>query len=143
LENRSILSSQLRTQLSSQNLFFLAQLKVASCASFLPDHWLHSSSLQLQDPLAKEWDAFTLALISAGISVSNKRDSLLWAGGDTLGILTVKNVYEALLHPHNIFVESLWLMNIWKWYLPLKIQLFFWLCVKDQVLTWETLRRRG
>jgi hypothetical protein len=143
LENRSILSPQLRNRLSSQNFLFLAQLKVTAGAPLLPDRWIHSSLLQLQDPLALEWDAFTLALQSAGISLSNDRDSLLWAGGDASGNLTVKNVYKALLHTQNFAAEPPWLLKIWQWSIPLKIKLFFWLCIKDRVLTWEALRRRG
>jgi len=45
LENLSILSSQLRSLLSSQSFEFLAQMRVAACALHLPDRWLHSSTL--------------------------------------------------------------------------------------------------
>jgi hypothetical protein len=116
---------------------------VADCAPYLPDRWLHSSSLQLHDPLAKEWDAFASSLNSAGISLSNEQDTLLWAGGDGSGSLSVRNVYEALLHSQNFTAESPGLLKIWKWSLPLKILLFFWLCTKNRILTWEALRRRG
>jgi hypothetical protein len=42
---------------------------------------------------------FTTSLRSVGISLKNEPDLLLWAGGDAFGVLTVKNIYIALLHP--------------------------------------------
>lgn len=143
LDHLSILSPQLRSLLSSQNFFFLAQMKGTANAPHLPDHWLHSSTLQLQGSMALEWEAYTTALKSVGISLRNSRDILLWAGGDGSGTLTVKNTYEALFHTQPIVADPPWLHRIWKWHIPLKILLFFWLCVKDKALTWEALRRRG
>jgi hypothetical protein len=55
----------------------------------------------------------------------------------------VKNAYAALLQTQPIVADSSWPHQIWKWRIPLKLQLFLWLCVKDRILTWEALRRRG
>jgi hypothetical protein len=83
------------------------------------------------------------ALKSAGISLNDSQDTLLWAGGDASGILTVKNAYAALLQPLATDADIPWLQKIWKWSIPLKLQFFIWLCVKDKALTWEALRKRG
>jgi ribonuclease HI len=39
--------------------------------------------------------------------------------------------------------DSLWIQNLWKWPVPLKIKLFIWLSAKGKVLTWEVLRKKG
>jgi ribonuclease HI len=93
--------------------------------------------------MASEWDAFTNALKSAGIALNGGQDTLIWAGGDASGHLTVKNVYLALLHPLALAACSPRLHSIWNWPLPLKLQLFFWMCVQGKILTWEVLRKRG
>jgi ribonuclease HI len=143
LENISILSPSLRTQLSLLNLHTLAQAFLPSLSPLLSGAWIHSSDLSLQGQLATEWDVYTTALKSAGVSLSNAPDSLLWAGGDASGLLTVKNAYLALLPPTTDGVEAPWLLSLWKWSIPLKIRLFCWLCVKKKPLTWDVLQNRG
>jgi hypothetical protein len=88
-------------------------------------------------------DSFTLALRSAGISLSDDPDTLLWAGGDATGTLSVKNLYTALLNQSSQGVDSSWFSQIWNWTIPLKIKLFLWLAGKEKILTWDMLRRRG
>jgi hypothetical protein len=129
LDNRSILSPPLRALLSSLNLEHLSQAKVVSHTFPLPDLWIHSSELQLRGPLALEWDAFTSALNLADIALNGGQDTLLWANGDASGLTTIKNVYAALLHQQATVVVSPGLLSIWQWPIPLKIQLFFWLCM--------------
>jgi hypothetical protein len=69
LENLSILSPLLRSQLESKSLHCLAQVKVATNNGFLQDSWCTSSALQLPQPIAREWDSYTRALKAAGISL--------------------------------------------------------------------------
>jgi len=142
LDNRSILSPPLHERLSSLNLVHLSQAKSAAHMFPHPDLWLHSNVLLLRGPMASEWDAFTGALKSAGIALNGGQDTLIWAGGDASGHLTVKNVYLALLHPLALAACSPRLHSIWNWPLPLKLQLFFWMCVQGKILTWEVLRKK-
>jgi ribonuclease HI len=143
LDDHSILSLPLRSQLFSFNYCSLAQMKVATRAFPLPDHWLHSNDLSLIGPLALEWDSYTAALKRAGISLTDARDSLIWAGGDGSGIVSAKNVYAALLPALDVDALPPWLLQMWNWPLPLKHKLFIWLCANEKTLTWEMLRKKG
>jgi hypothetical protein len=99
--------------------------------------------LNLSGQDATDWDSYTVALRSVGISLNDEPDSLLWAGGDATGVISVKNIYTALLHPLDFGVDSTWLHRLWKWSIPLKCKFFIWLSAKEKVLTWEMLRKKG
>jgi len=81
LENLSILSPSLRSQLALQGFFCLAQVNVLTNSAFLRNCWSSSSDLQLPSPTAREWDSYTVALKAAGVSLTDRPDKLLWAGG--------------------------------------------------------------
>ena len=118
-------------------------MKVVTCAIPLPDLWFHSSDLHLIDSIAMEWDSFTAELKCVGISLTDARDSLIWAEGDASGIVTVKNIYATLLPVLDFAATPPWLFQMWKWPLPLKHKLFIWLCANGKALTWEVLRKKG
>jgi hypothetical protein len=107
LDDQSILSLQLRSHLISLNLFSLAQLKKETRAFPLPDHWLHSSELALRGPIALELDSFTAALKCSGLSLSDARYALTWAGGDGSGKVVAKNVYAALLSDREVDAQPI------------------------------------
>jgi ribonuclease HI len=127
----------------SLNIFSLAQLKKEIGVFPLPDLWLHSSDLALGGPSAMELDTFTAALKCTGLSLTDAWDTLTWVGGDGSRITAAKNVYVTLLPDREIDAQPLWLHWIWSWQLPLKLKLFFWLCARDKLLTWENLQRKG
>jgi hypothetical protein len=143
LGDLSILSPTLSTRLASQHCTFLAQIKVPTGALPLPDSWLDSGTLSLDGSIAIEWCRYTSALKGAGISLSDQPDTLLWAGGDATGSITVKNIYAAFLHQMRLEVDCSWIRQIWKWEVPLKLKLFTWLAGRGKILSWEVLRRRG
>jgi hypothetical protein len=93
--------------------------------------------------LAIEWNSFCKALIDSGIHLQPRDDFLIWTGGDHSGILTVKNVYNAMekkFWPQQI---AGWRRQMWSWDLAYKIKLFIWLAVENKILTWEILQKRG
>jgi hypothetical protein len=90
-----------------------------------------------------EWDRFTSALKTAGITLNDKPDALRWAGGDATGIISVKNIYIALLSQQGHEPDSSWFTQLWNWKIPIKYKLFIWLAGKEKILTWDQLRRRG
>jgi hypothetical protein len=92
---------------------------------------------------ATEWNQFISALRSADISLIDELDSLLWARGDATGIISVKNIYDALLKQLNLGADNSWYLQLWNWDIPLKYKLFLWLAGKEKILSWELLRRRG
>jgi hypothetical protein len=84
----------------------------------------------LSGNLAAEWDLFRKSLIGAGVSIRDTPDQLLWTGGNSSGILSVKNAYMALFSTFNIqFMD--WRHKIWKWDIQLKIKLFIWLALEQ------------
>lgn len=123
------------TEIISLNLFSLAQVRSATDNPTWPDNWLRSSELNLDGRWALEWNRFSTALKSAGISLTTAPDSLLWTGGDASGLLTVKNLYEALFSHYQPELLSTWFQQIWRWKVPLKFKLFAWLAGKDKVIT--------
>jgi hypothetical protein len=143
LDEKSLLHTDLCLKLGSLNIFNLAQVRTATDNPSWPDNWLRSSDLNLDGRWALEWNRFSSALKSAGISLTEEPDSLLWTGGDASGLLTVKNLYEALFSHFRPESLSSWFHQIWCWKVPLKFKLFAWLAGKDKVLTWDSLRRRG
>jgi hypothetical protein len=60
---------------------------------------------------------------------------LVWVGGDAFGVISVKNIYQALLKPLDFHSEKGWVLKLWKWPLQLKIKLFLWLVTFDKILT--------
>jgi len=91
--------------------------------------------LGLSGEVAIEWNTYTTALRSVSISLKNEPDLLLWVGGDALGVLTVKNIYIALIHLLDFGIDNFWIQILWKWPVPIKIKLFIWLSAKEKVLT--------
>jgi ribonuclease HI len=143
LGDLSLLSPPLRSRLSSLNFSYLAQISGSTDALPLPDSWLGSDDLFLEGPIATEWNHYISALKSAGVSLSNQPDSLLWAGGDATGSISVKNLYAALLQQLILGADNSWFLQIWKWAVPLKLKLFIWLAGKEKILSWDVLQRRG
>ena len=88
-----------------------------------------------------EWDGFTNALKDAGISLQAGEDSLIWAGGDASRVLSVKNIYSALIKPLDFHSDKVWVPKLWKWPLPLKLKLFLWLVAFEKVLTCNVFQR--
>jgi hypothetical protein len=135
LEDRSILSTPLRSHLTSINILWLAQARDLIRVFPLPNKWLSSGHLNLSGEATTDWDTFSSALRSAGISLNSESDTIFWAGGDASGVLTVKKLYTALLQQLDFGIDNLWFHRLWKWLIPLKIKLFIWLSAKGKVLT--------
>jgi hypothetical protein len=140
LGDRSLLSSAMRIHLRSLNLNTLDQIRTVSAASLLPDVWLSSSDLLLSEPLTTEWNRFTSALKGAGISLKAEPDVLSWAGGDGSGLISAKNLYNALQNRFYTVPCLPWTNKLWKLQLPLKLKLFSWLVGNDKLLTWEVYK---
>jgi hypothetical protein len=68
----------------------------------------------MNSDVASKWDTFTSALRSVGISLTSDSDTIIWAGGDASGVISVKNIYTALLQQLNLGADLLWLHRLWK-----------------------------
>jgi len=139
----SFLSQELLLALKHKYVCYLYQARAFSSSGFITDQWISSSDLGLSGNLALEWSSFCKDLVISGIHLQPIDDFLLWTGGDQSGMLTVKNVYNALtkkIWPHQI---AGWRKPLLSWDLPYKIKLFTWLVVENKILTWENLQKRG
>jgi len=52
--------------------------------------------LGLEGELTDEWERYRHRLIDACIVFSEAQDELRWTGGDCIGILSTRNIYNAL-----------------------------------------------
>jgi hypothetical protein len=121
----------------------LAQVKIPNSVDSIKENWLSSEALGLNGRLASEWDRYRRALLGTGINLQNSTDTIVWTGGDSSRILSVKNVYNALISTLDYPTVGGWKLNLWKWNIQLKIKLFIWLAGNQKVLTWDTLQRKG
>jgi hypothetical protein len=90
-----------------------------------------------------EWTAYCKALIHSGIQLHPRDDNLIWIGGDHSGLITVKNVYNALANEYWLNPITDWRRHLWTWDLALTLKLFLWLALENKILSWENVRKRG
>jgi len=93
---------------------------------------------------SSEWESYIAELNKAEVTLhSNSEDALLWTGGDTIGNLNVRNIYNVVLSTQALLVCQGWRVQLWKWKMQLKVILFFWLAVHNMILTWDILQLKG
>jgi ribonuclease HI len=130
--------------LNQKRIIVLANAEEANNPISAAERWKSNTELGLTGTLADDWNRYVRELKGAGIALQiNEIDTLVWTGVDNKGELSVKNTYEAIFSLKEIPTWSGWKKNIWKWPLPLKMILFFWLAWKNKILTWEQLQRKG
>jgi hypothetical protein len=93
--------------------------------------------------LSIEWSNYCRELQVAGVILTGDEDELFWTGGDSSGVISVKNIYEAIQSTQNLPLITGWKIRLWKWDIPLKIKLFLWLAVNNKIATWDNLLHRG
>jgi hypothetical protein len=81
--------------------------------------------LGLSGDLSIEWRHFCRDLQVAGVILSEEEDKLFWIGGDSSGVISVKNFYEAIQTTQNHPWVTGWKIHLWKWDIPQKIKLSF------------------
>jgi hypothetical protein len=83
-------------ELNRKHIYFLYQASRSISVGLLGQNWVSSTELGLREDLAPEWESFRRLLLDSGIVLTERRDELIWIGGDNLVTSTVKNVYNAL-----------------------------------------------
>jgi hypothetical protein len=143
LGNLSLLSQELLTILRTHKILYLYQAKNQNAQDMILYPWKTNVDLGVTGPLAMEWTCYTRVLCGSGIHLCPGEDRLLWMGGDQLGTLTTKNVYNDVAA--RMWTQQLpsWRNQIWTWDLGYKLKLFFWMVVEDKTLTWDILQTRG
>jgi len=99
--------------------------------------------LGLEGELTDEWESYRHWLIDAGITLSKEQDELRWIGGDCTGILSTRNVYNALAAELWQNINGGVQRRIWTWDCSQKIKLFPCLLIEEKLLTWNNLLKRG
>jgi hypothetical protein len=137
------LSLPLIMQLNSLNIHFLYQATHNHEQGIPTIGWKTGHDLELSADLAVEWDNFCLELTRVGVLLHNAEDQFLWAGRDSSGHISVKNIYMAIANTTIHNNRNGWCKKLWIWKIPLKIKLFNWLADESKIPTWDNLLRKG
>jgi hypothetical protein len=114
LRDMCLLSRELIEHLRKARISVLAQaIKVHNYVDSF-GNWIDSKDLGLSRNLAVEWDLYLKALFGAGVNIRDSPDQLLWTGGNSSGILSVKNAYMDFYSTFN-FQNAEWRQKNWKW----------------------------
>jgi hypothetical protein len=144
LGERYFLLNETINHLNQKQVCVLAHAVVARNPITAAELWMSSTDLGMTGRLAEDWDNFTRELNGTDVSLQEtEKDSLLWSGGDKKCDITVKNIYKAIFSLEEIPVWSGRQIKFWKWHLALKVILFFWLALRNKILTWDSLQRKG
>jgi hypothetical protein len=136
------LSTGLISHLHTLNIFSLADISHTSPYNVSGSHdWLTPIDLGLEGDLASEWDSYTLMLRCSGVSLRNEEDTILWTWNKSLGVVTVKSAYDALVVQNVKEVPDWWFELFGKYRFLVKIILFVWLCLQNHILTGENYRK--
>ena len=86
---------------------------------------------------------FSTSLQGAGIHLSDRPDALSWIYNNSHGSPSASAGYEyiagAYSSPPVTSVDSI----LWNRNLPSKISCFIWLTLRDKILTWVNLQKKG
>jgi hypothetical protein len=129
--------------LNQKGVFYLYQAHREPRPGLICSNWITSAELDLEGPLATEWQDFRCAIINNGVQLLMRSDELKWTGDNSSGRISVKNVYEAIENKKQNYVIGGWRKFLWSWDCPLKLKLFTWLVAENKILTWENLQHRG
>ena len=135
------LTQDLREYLEDFSIYSLDQARnLTSCAQ---SYWFTAEELDLVGNWKHQWDAYTVGLEFGRIRLTEQCDTLLWSHDKYIGALSAAQGYDRIASTCCISRQSPVLSLLWKLNIPLKICCFILLLMKDRVLTWDQLQRRG
>lgn len=138
-----ILSQDLRSILGANGC-----MKLGDCG-LVDDHeggfqnWISVEVLELEGELMLEWNIFVRYLRKEGIRLTKEEDVLTWSWKKDVCKPKTNMLYDAIFETQFNVQGEWWNNFLWSNNLPMKIVLFGWLVLKNKVLTWEKLRKRG
>ena len=92
----------------------------------------------------ESWNNFVNLLEINSINLDEEdQDKLIWTRNSTNGDYTAKRGYEMAILDQTKGHKAWWWGVLWASNFPLKTTLTFWLAIKNKLLTWEKLRKRG
>ena len=98
-------------------------------------YWLDAKDMGLNDIWVVQWETFTDKLNSAGIKLNSEIDTLVWTENKTNGIITTKLAFEYIIRNGTNSEQRCWYNWLWKWNIAQKLKCFWWLTLKDKILT--------
>ena len=131
----------LRTYLEDLGIITLAQVH----NSLLDAHhyWFTAEELYLEGDWKNIWNTFIRCLDLNGIRLTNTSDSLIWEFNKISGLISADKVYECIVNSYQPNLGSRLFSTLWSNLLPRKIGCFTWLVLKNKILTWDNLQKRG
>jgi hypothetical protein len=89
----------MKTILTQKGIFTLNLASVYQDPITLSEKWISEKDLGISGNIESEWDQYCINLNEAGVSLSEKEDTLIWTGGDSSGRMTVKIFMQRLFLP--------------------------------------------
>lgn len=106
-------------------------------------YWLSADDLYLGGSYRALWDNFIKEIQGAGIRLTDRPDALLWSHNNSHGSLSARAAYDCIVGAHSSPPVTLVDSVLWNRNLPSKISCFIWLTLRDKILTWVNLQKKG
>ena len=136
-----ILPEELRTFLEDLDISTLSQAH--NILHDAQDYWYMADELGLEGSLKEAWNAYTEGLVNGGIHLSSLDDSLVWDFNKKEGTISAKYAYECIVNSYSPPVGTRTDSLLSNSALPRKIGCFIWLVIRNKILTWDNLQKRG
>ena len=119
---------------------------LAQAQDSFPDahnYWYSTEDLGVGGDWKDARDTFTRSLEICGIFLIDQMDTLTWSYKKFDGTIYAKLIYDCIIHASSPPDGRKLLTFVWNSNLPRKVCCFSWLALKNKLLTWENLQKRG
>ena len=105
--------------------------------------WKKDESPGLVGDQKEEWNNFFKGMVGSDFVINNSKYILLWSWDKKIGNANANLAYKFRMVELREVEPYFWYNELWNWQLPLKVELFVWIMLKQRILTWENLNKRG
>ena len=135
------LPEDLRTNLEDLNMCTLSQAHNSLINA--QSYWFTADDLNLGGTFKLIWTEYVEGLSGAGIRLTDRNDELVWVFNKKSGSISARNTYECIVRSSSPLASNPVNSYLWNKALPNKISCFIWLALRNRVLTWENLQKKG
>ena len=143
LDSDFTLLEDLRVYLEDYGISSLADAHYCGIDHIAQQYWLTAEELDLDGDWKVLWTNYIEGLSHGCIRLCNRLDSLVWMFHRRSGQITARSTYEYIASSHCHDIPEKILVIIWKFKLPLKVICFVWLCLSNQINTWDNMLKKG
>ena len=136
-----LLPLDLREYLEDYGISTLDQAR--NLTTFAQNYWFSAADLDLDGDWKTLWENYIVGLEYGRIRISKNFDSLLWSHYQYVGVLTAAQGYECIVSSFCLVGQSQVLDLLWNLKIPKNVCCFIWLMLRNRILTWDQLQRRG